>query len=90
MFLVEDKEMQPLGVTFLGCILSSQEAGSGMALSEIVIILVKRQLIILGCVLSGKNILIEIPRITSLASLSEESDLCQSFPVPDQDNDPCV
>lgn len=42
MFLVEDKEMQPVGVTFLGSILSSQEAGSGMVLLEIVIILVKR------------------------------------------------
>lgn len=89
MFLVEDKEMQPLGVTFLGCILSSQEAGSRFIRNR-THFGQEAVLIILGCVLSGKNTLIESPRITSLASLSEKNDLCQSFPVPDQDNDPCV
>lgn len=38
-------------------------------------------LLILGCVVSGKNILNGFPGITSSASLPEKSGLSQSFPI---------
>lgn len=74
--------MQPLELTFSGW--QSLESGSWIwygFIRNLDRFGQETVLLILGCVVSGKNILNEFPGITSSASLPEKRGLSPSFPV---------
>lgn len=74
--------MQSLGLTFLDSVLWNPEAGYDMVfIRNVNRFGQETMLLILGCVVFGKNILNEVPGITSSVCLPEKSDLFQSFPT---------